>query len=129
MSCGRLNPTLVYWLQTWGSESHKKTGLEYPSITQEGKLLHSPGRGGGSVDRSPRYEPNQIATAVERAVERLVEGEGYLLGKRYKDGASDKLIGLFLGVSGGKVRWRMEGCHRNIAKELGMEVYKGRRRG
>jgi len=119
----RLNPGLVKLLQVWGFNENKRIGLEYPGITQEGKLLHSPGRSTRS-GAGPRYEPDPLAQAVNEKIGLLCCQDRLLLQVRYEEGMSDRIIGLICGIKKGKVMWAMEVAHRNMAKQLRIPVYK-----
>jgi len=119
----RLNPTLVKMLQDWGFHESKNIGLEFPPITQIGKMLHSPGR---STRRGigPRYEPDDVSKRVSACVNQLGAQDRRLLQVRYQEGASDRVISLYCNVKQTQVKWAMEVAHRNIAKLLKMPVYK-----
>ena len=119
----RLNPLLVHILQDWGFYENKKIGLEYSPITPIGKMLHSPGRS-TRQGIGPRYEPDPIAKRVGDAFDLICSGDKLLIGCRYRDGMSDRIIGLICHVSEGKARWAMEIAHRSIAKKLEIPVYK-----
>ena len=119
----RLNPTLIYWLQTWGYNENMRTGLEYPEITQEGKLLCSPGR---STKRGagPRYETDLISQAVNAAIDQICSLDHALIECRYRDGMSDRIIGLICSIKEGAARWQVEKAHRQIAVKLNISVYR-----
>lgn len=119
----RLNPTLVHWLQEWATSEIRRIGLEFPGITQEGKLLHSPGR---STRRGigPRYEPDPVAMRVNQAIEQICYEDKVLLVLRYQDGIADWLMAKRADLPRGKVRWALELAHRNIAKVLKVQVYR-----
>ena len=119
----RLNPALVYWLQTWGTEENKRTGLEYPGTTPIGQLLSSPGRG-TKANPGPRYEPDVISAQVSRSIQVIGLQDSSLLTAKYVEGMSDRVIGLICRISEGKARWALEVAHRNIARELNMPVYR-----
>ena len=121
---GKINPALKFWLATWGTEGLRKTGLEYPSITQEGKLLTSPGRGSGHKPRSPHYEPSEIVIAVDKAMGEVEELYYCLLHARYREGYSDRVIALHVQEPTGRVSWWFEKAHRDIAKALKIKVYR-----
>ena len=119
----RLNPVLVHWLQDWADSETRRIGLEFPGITQEGKLLHSPGR---STRRGvgPNYEPNAVATRVKQAIEQICSEHKVLLVLRYQDGIADWLMAKRADLPRGKVRWALELAHRDVAKELKIQVYR-----
>ena len=119
----RLNPTLVRWLQDWGTAEARRIGLEYPGITPEGKLLHSPGR---STKRGmgPSYEPDPVAIRVNRAIELICWSDRCLLVFRYQDGIADWIMARRADLPRGKVRWALEIAHRNIARKLEIPVYR-----
>ena len=119
----RLNPALVYWLQTWGSAENKRIGLEYPGSTPIGRILSSPGRG-TRTNTGPRYEPDLIAGQVDCAISRICSQDQTLLNAKYVEGMSDRVVGLICLIGTGKARWAMEIAHRNIAKELRIPVYR-----
>lgn len=120
----RLNPLLICWLQTWGTCQQRKIGLEYPSITAEARLLHSPGRSTFS-NRSPSYEPNPIDTMVANAVRQIENREhALLLVYRYIEGKSYSDIQKEINIKSEKAaRWAVEKAIRAIAEVLGVPTY------
>lgn len=110
-------------LQEWGYHETINTGLEFPPITQIGKMLHSPGR---STRRGigPRYEPHPICKRVNKAMEELGKQDRRLLQIRYQEGVADRVISLYCKIKQSQTSWAMEVAHRNIAKALDIPVYR-----
>ena len=119
----RLNPVLIMWLQTWGTLQQRNIGLEYPSITAEARLLHSPGRS-SRQHFDPHYEPDQIDILVANAVRQLNSVYAKGLELKYVYGMSNRLIGKEIGTSEWGTRRLMERAVREIADVLEVEAYK-----
>ena len=119
----QLNDSLVFILQAWGSHECRTIGLESPPITPIGKLLCSPGRS-TRAGMGPRYEPDPIAQRVNEAIVLIDAVNRLLIECKYRDGMSDRIVGLICGISEGKARWLVEKAHRDIAGKLKLPVYR-----
>jgi hypothetical protein len=121
----RLNPLLVAWLHTWGTCENRKIGLEYPGITPEARLLHSPGRCGCSGNKGPFYEPNATSVMVGNAIRRMENREhALLLIYRFVEQRSYGEIAKDVGAKNKEAAvWLVEKAIREVASVLGVPTY------
>lgn len=119
----RLNPQLVDWLHQWGDWRRTPCKrLGYPTMTQEAKLLASPGRS-TQVDYSPDFRLSPIARFVERALDEIQPGAKNLLWWRYCQEAGPARIAEYLAMTVGEAKWQIEKAHGEAARAMRISLY------
>ena len=122
----RLNSQLVWWLERWGEWTVSGcSGLGYPTMTAEHRLMVSPGKATMLSPAVPLYRQDKVARRVDTAMREIPDKDWRLLALCYALRCSYGEIARQLELSGRSTAFnQVIRAHKPVDEQLRIPLYR-----